>query len=407
MKSISKIILLAAIVQLLISQSCRKETDPLDDNEYLLSVTREVTMTKENVITLVNLGATQIPQISEILPDIQSGVIVYSITYKTSFMGEDVIASGLIAIPSVPGTYPILSFQNGTNTLHSNAPSVNPYYPAYQLLQCIASSGYVVVIPDYLGFGASDNMVHPYLHKESTVQTIIDMFYAMQEFDEDIAKDIKVSNEFFLVGYSQGGWATLALLKEVENNYQADFTVKAASCGAGPYDLGYFNSYILGQGTYPMPVFLAYIANAYSEYDLYANPLSDLFNDPYAGRIPGLYDGQHDDSQINDQLNVNISVLFRAAYISGYSTSPAYQGVRDALADNSITGWDCSVPLLFIHGTADNYVIPELSSRMHTAMLNAGADPLKCLYITLDGLDHSEGAVPAVLGALEFFKTHR
>ncbi|MCK7542050.1 MAG: hypothetical protein MZV63_69765 [Marinilabiliales bacterium] len=61
-----------------------------------------------------------------------------------------------------------------------------------------------------------------------------------------------------------------------------------------------------------MPVYLAYIANAYSEYDLYANPLTDLFNDPYAGRIPGLYDGLHSSDQINAELNININTLFKA-----------------------------------------------------------------------------------------------
>jgi hypothetical protein len=36
-------------------------------------------------------------------------------------------------------------------------------------------------MPDYLGFGSSDNMFHPYLHKESTVQTVLDMLRAVDE----------------------------------------------------------------------------------------------------------------------------------------------------------------------------------------------------------------------------------
>jgi pimeloyl-ACP methyl ester carboxylesterase len=370
------------MLTLLLVQSCRKESDPFDDNEYLLSASRVLTLTKDNIVTLVNIASTQYPVVSEIVPDIQSGVIVYAITYKTDFMDEDVTASGLIAIPSGAGTYPFLSYQNGTNTLHKNAPSENPNYPLYQLLECVASTGYVVVISDYLGFGASDDMVHPYLHKQSTVQTVIDMLFALREFDEDIAKDITVSNECFLLGYSQGGWATLSLLEEMERNYSSDFNVKAASCGAGPYDLDYFNSYVLGLAEYPMPVFLAYIADAYSEYDLYANPLSDLFNESYASIIPGLYYGMHDIDQINDQLTVYISDLFSAEYIEGYAGSSTYSGVRDALAANSIEGWNSSVPILFMHGTADNYV-------------------------TMPGLDHSEGVIPAGLGGLEFFKTYR
>ena len=409
MKSKIRILgLVPILLALLMMQSCHKEEpDPFTDNTYLVSSTLEYMRTKENMVTLLNYAAILYPEAAEIIPDVQSGVNVYSISYKTTFKGHDVTASGLIIIPSVPGPYPVLAYQNGTNTLNSIAPSVDPDYQAYQFLQCIASTGYVVVMADYLGFGVSDDMAHPYLHKESTVQTIVDMLYSLEEFDEDIAKDITTSNEYFLLGYSQGGWATLALLDAMENDYGSDFTVKAASCGAGPYDLSYFNSYVLGLTEYPMPVFLGYISNAYSEYDLFANPLTDLYNEPYASRIPDLYDGMHSSGQINDQLTVSIADLFKADYISGYSTSAAYLGVRDALAANSIQGWNSSVPLLFLHGTADDYVMPELSVRMHEAMIDAGTSPLTCLYEPMQDLNHSGGIVPAGLAGLAFFKTYR
>ena len=40
----------------------------------------------------------------------------------------------------------------------------------YQLVEIIASLGYVVVIADYPGFGESSQIPHPYLIKEPTVQ---------------------------------------------------------------------------------------------------------------------------------------------------------------------------------------------------------------------------------------------
>lgn len=409
MKSKIRILaLLPVLLPLLLMQACsEKEPDPFEDNLFLASSNVEFMRTKENMVTLLNYAAILYPEVADLIPEVKSGVNIYSVTYNTTFMGEDVLASGLIMIPSVPGSYPVLSYQNGTNTLNANAPSVDPDYQAYQFLQCVASTGYVVVLADYLGFGVSDDMAHPYLHKESTVQTIVDMLYSLDEFDEDVAKDITVSDEYFLLGYSQGGWATLALLDAMENDYGSDFTVKAASCGAGPYDLSYFNSFVLSLTEYPMPVFLGYISNAYTEYDLFANPLTDLYNDPYAGLIPDLYDGMHSSEQINAQLTVSIAELFKAGYINGYSTSAAYQGVRDALTANSIEGWNSSVPLLFLHGTADDYVFPVLSERMHDAMLDAGTSPLNCMYVPMQDLDHSGGIVPAGLAGLEFFQAYR
>jgi pimeloyl-ACP methyl ester carboxylesterase len=400
--------LITLLIPILVAQSCRKdEPDPFDDNVYLLSSEVEMMRTKENIINILTLAATQYQAAAEIIPDVISGVNVYSVTYNTEFQGETVIASGLICVPTAPGTYPILSFQNGTNTLHSEAPTANPQELGYQMIEYIASAGYVVILPDYLGFGASKNMAHPYLHKESTVRSVVDMLRAVSEFDEDIAKDISVTNECYIIGYSQGGWATLALLDALENDYASEFSVKAASCGAGPYDLEAFNEHVLGLTSYPMPVFLGYIANAYTTYNLYSNPLSDIFNDPYAGLIPGLYDGLHNSEQINNQLITSISGLFTEGYMSGFASDQKYYGVRNALAENSIMAWNTNVPILFLHGTADNYVMPFLSENMHQLMINEGASPLSCIYVTMEGLDHSQAAVPAMLAGYEFFKTFR
>ena len=408
-KNLKLLAILFLLAPLLLMQSCSKDPDPdpFADNDYLLTSDLLLMRTKENIISVLTIVGTQYPAVSEIIADVVSGVNIYKITYRTEFKGTEVTASGLICIPSVPGTYPVLSFQNGTNTLHSAAPTADPQGLQYQMIEYIASTGYVVIIPDYLGFGASKQMAHPYLHKESTVRSVVDMLYSVAEFDTDVAKDITVTDECYLIGYSQGGWATLAVTEALEKNYGSDFTVKAASCGAGPYDLGYVNSYVLGQTQYPMPVYIAYIANAYSQYDLYTNELSDLFNSPFAGRIPGLFDGLHSFDQINAQLSTEVAVLFKAEYISGYSTSATFQGVRNAMAANSIQGWDTNVPILFTHGTADDQVMPVLSENMHNAMTAAGSSPVTCLYVSLNGLDHGSGAVPSVMAGLEFFKGFR
>jgi pimeloyl-ACP methyl ester carboxylesterase len=408
-KNLKLLALLFLLTPLLLMQSCSKDPDPdpFADNTYLLTSELEMMRTKENIISVLTIAATQYPAVADIIADVISGVNVYSITYTTEFQGTEVTASGLIAIPSVPGTYPVLSFHNGTNTLHSAAPTADPEGLTYQLIEYIAGTGYVVIIADYLGFGASKQMAHPYLHKESTVRSLVDMLYSVDEFDEDVAKDITVTDECYLMGYSQGGWATMALLESLENDYSADFTVKAASGGAGPYDLGYVNSYVLGQTQYPMPVYIAYIANAYSHYDLYTNELTELFNEPYAGRIPGLFDGLHSSDQINAQLNVNVAELFKGEYISGYSTSATYQSVRNAMTANSVQGWDSNVPVLLLHGTADTHVMPVLSEDLHNDMIAAGSSPVTCLYVSMNGLDHGTGAVPAIMAALEFFKAYR
>ncbi len=403
--TIRLLLLLSVTAALFVVQSCKKDEDPFAGNLHLLSAERAATWTQSNVLTLLTTAATMYPEISDVKNDVKSGMIVYSITYKTTFKGEEVTASGLVAVPDKEGDYPVLSFQNGTNTLYANAPSVNPFYTLYEMLECVASTGYVVVIPDYLGFGASEDIFHPYLHKESTVTSIIDMLRALSELDTDIAKNITFLNEYYLMGYSQGGWATLALLEEIDKNYSSDFNVAGCTCGAGPYDIEYFNSYVLGLTEYPMPSFLGYIAKAYSDHDLFTNPLTDLFKQPYATNIETYFDGMHSTGQINDELTTIIADLFTANYISGFATSPDYLSIREALAANSIEAWDTSVPLLFTHGADDVYVPPVISTNMYNAMINAGTSSANCSIISLPGLDHTEGIVPACMAGLTFFKT--
>jgi len=401
------VVIIIFLLPLLIVQSCKEKIDPFADNTYLMSSEREVTLTRQNILALLNTAKTMYPGVTAIIPDVVSGVLIEKITYITSFKGEDIIVSALVAMPSEPGEYPVLIYQNGTNTLYANAPTVNPYYTLYQLLECAASTGYIVVVADYIGFGVSEDIAHPYLHKESTVNTLVGALFALKEFDEDVAKNITILDEHYLMGYSQGGWATLALLKKLELDYSADFNVAGATCGAGPYDISYFNSYILGLTTYPMPIFLGYIAHAYTVHELFTSDLTDLFNDPYDGRITDLYDGMHSSDQINTQLTTSISGLFKADYIAGYASSSAYQSVRDALVANSITAWDCNVPLLFTHGTADVYVPPVLSENIYSDMIDAGTSNITCTYVTLTDMDHSSGIVPAGLAGLAFFKTLR
>jgi len=140
-----------------------------------------------------------------------------------------------VCVPAKPGDYPVLSFQNGTNTLNASAPSEFPSDYSYQMIELIASLGYIVVISDYPGFGASASIPHPYLVKEPTVRSLVDNFYAVKELALSELQGINLINEYYLLGYSQGGWATLALHKALENEYSEDFDLIGSACGAGPY----------------------------------------------------------------------------------------------------------------------------------------------------------------------------
>ena len=398
----NSISLLLIILLIIIVTSCRK-TPEKPDYDYFVSRELAVTYTTATITGLLTTGVQQYPELSAILQYVKSDINVYKVVYKTEISGESIEASGLVCVPALPGEYPVISFQNGTNTVNAYAPSEFVINPSYQLVEFIASMGFVVVIPDYPGFGKSKQIPHPYLIAEPTVRSITDMLYAVEESCEyDEFSGISTLNEYYLVGYSQGGWATLALHKALELDYGDDFNLQGSVCGAGPYNLYDLLQEMTGLSEYPMPYYLGYIINAYTWYDQFTNPVSGLLNEPYATRVGTLFNGTLSGSQINEQLTTSITGLFSADFISGFAGSATYSSVREALKRNSVSAWNTARPILFVHGEGDTHVSVTATHTIYDKMLDAGTSPDLCSKIIFPGLDHGDAVLPAMIEGLDF-----
>jgi hypothetical protein len=203
--------------------------------------------------------------------------------------------------------------------------------------------GFIVVMPDYIGFGSSANLPHPYLHAASTTQSILDLLRAVKELGTESQIVAKPTSDLFIFGYSQGGWASMELQKAIEANYSSEFKLIASSGGAGPYTIEYIDQYITSQTEYPMPFYLAYLLNAYKTIGVISNPLSDFFQAPYAAKIPGLFDGLHSGGAINAELTDTIANLLTPEFRTQYATNPKFSEIKSAFLANSITPWNSGV----------------------------------------------------------------
>ncbi|WP_093198432.1 alpha/beta hydrolase family protein [Siphonobacter aquaeclarae] len=128
---------------------------------------------------------------------------IYRITYKTKLEDETpIVASGLIYLPSQPvaAKYPLVSFQHATAYSQEEAPSGgNLVSPAFSYPLLYVTHGYIVVCPDYIGYGESSQVSHPYEHRQTLARATADMLKAAREFLG--AKEVW-NNELFLSGYS-------------------------------------------------------------------------------------------------------------------------------------------------------------------------------------------------------------
>ncbi len=384
----------------------KSDDDKQPTDQYLVShekVTSYLPAFIESILTGIG---NDFPGLTPIISEIEHGVTVYKINYETTFDGDDIIASGLVSIPTSMGEFPVLSYQNGTNTEHSKAPSVSPDNELFLLLEFMASTGFIVTIPDYLGFGTSENMFHPYLDKESTIQSVLDMQRAVKELVANHLNDeigLELNNDYYITGYSQGGWTTMQLQKAIEQNYSEAFNLRASACAAGPYDLNYINEYVLNLEDYPMPYFLGYIFNSYYNLDGITTPIEEVFQAPYDSKVLTLYDGTKSGTEINDLLDTKISRLFTAEYINGYNTDAKYASIKDMLTVNSITAWKATTPTLLIHGTKDTFVPPQVTDRIFQNFLSEGVGVDKIKMLPLPGATHQSAAVPAGIAAITWF----
>jgi len=389
--------------------SCNKNNEnEKPANEYFISTEVKSNITTQDALAnFIKLS----PDAAGIGFFLKSDVEVQKIVYKTTFKNKNIQASGLVCMPKTPGDYPIFSFQNGTNTLHSDAPSVAfgssfaNYNDLYQVLASVASMGFIVVVPDYIGFGASSNQVHPYLNAASSTQCILDMLRATKELCNVDTIAAKPTNDLFLFGYSQGGWATMQLQKTIEKNYSSEFSLKASSCGAGPYSIEYMNEFIISQTTYPMPYFLTYLLNSYNSLELMTNPLSDFIQAPYAALIPSLYDGEHSGGAINSALTTKMADLLTPEYRTSYATSSKFTGIKAAFLANSIAAWPTTTPTKLYHGADDVFIPLSSSQKMLADFKTAGVTDSQMQLVIIPGTDHQTAIFPVGMQTILWFLT--
>jgi pimeloyl-ACP methyl ester carboxylesterase len=390
--------------------SCKKANDlspEINNYTYFVSNDLKFEVSAQSIQSNLTMAQFIYPEISPLVPLAQNDVNVQKIIYNTTFQNKTIQASGLVYLPKAAGNYPVLCFQNGTNTQHSLAPSVVLNSDMLFMLESVASMGFIVVIPDYIGFGASSNLPHPYLMAQSTTQSIIDMLRAMNEFTSGEKIVAKPTKDLYIYGYSQGGWATMLLQKEIETKYSSEFNLVASSCAAGPYSLAYMNNYICSQIDYPLPYFLSYVLNAYTTLGMVSNPLSDFIQAPYAAEIPGLFDGNKSGGTIDASLTTKMDDLLTTEYRGQYATNPKFSALNAAFIANSISPWAMATSTRLYHGVIDDEVPASLSQKTFDDLKSAGTSDSKIQLILLPDLGHTDGIVPVSIQTILWFMEMR
>ena len=379
------------LILILFSCSIQEENTRIHIDTY----TKLFSITKDNILEIV-----QASEFENLEGYLKHDISLYTITYNTTYNGKKIKASGLVAFPDTDNGMPILNFNHGTTSLHADAPTEDLIQ--YSFFANAASAGYIFVIPDYLGFGISDDIVHPYYRSDITGQTVVDMIRATKELAE--IEGYNFNGDIFLSGYSEGGFATMSAHYNLENNNYSGLNLVASAPASGGYDISGMLDYFLSKDTYHVPYYIAYVAIGYkTSYD-WILPLSSIFNEPYASIIPEYFNGKYSGYEINSVLSDDISELLTSNFINNIYSDLELKIIVDAFEENSLDQWVPKNKMIMYHGTDDITVPYQNSVDTYSNFISLGADKNTVEFIDLNGENHSSGSLPYIIDLFDKFE---
>ncbi len=342
--------------------------------------------------TLVGFGA--------FAPQLKYDATYYKFVYKTTYHGQLIQVSGILGIPlNTPKAPALLSAQHGTMFRQADSPSNFPN--TFTGFELFASAGFVTVIPDFIGLGVSSGVVQPYYDKATSASTVVDMLKAAKYFLQQ--QNIALNQNLFLIGYSEGGYVTMAAQQEIETNSQQQLTLTAAAEGAGGYDLTGMLTGIATVPTYATPSFLALILQGYNTTYSWNRPYTDFFQAPYAARIPALLDGTKDRATIDAQLTTSPAALFTPAFYAALGTTSGEPVLKQQLTDNGFGSWVPRSPTRLYHGTNDESVFYQTSVTTFARFQAAGATNVT--FVPIPGGMHQTSIMPMMADALPWLQS--
>ncbi|MEP6646345.1 MAG: T9SS type A sorting domain-containing protein [Saprospiraceae bacterium] len=341
--------------------------------------------------------------------NVDYAVDLYRITYKTlDIHNQPDTASGLLVLPQVPHStlLPIVVYEHGTSSGPTDVPS--QLRGGYEVALAYASFGFATLAPDYLGLGDARGF-HPYLHAATEASASLDFLFAGYEFLEthDPSYD---PNFLFIAGYSQGGHASAALHKLIDDYWSIIIPVTAATHMSGPYSMsGVMRDKLLSDESYGSPAYLAYIIMGLNQaYPLY-NDIHEIFKEPFVTDIQKFYNGTINLTTLNSQLITELSSggdtvakrMLQDTVLASILANPDNR-INLALKDNDLFNWAPGEPTRLYYCGADEQVPFRNSIVADSVMNELGAPDVKSENLN-PTYGHEACVFPAVLSSIQFF----
>jgi len=345
------------------------------------------------------LTANGVP--SGIVP-IRNGLDVYRITYNTiSYDSSATIATGTLFLPQGSGTCkkPIFNYCHGTIIKKADAPSYK--VGEYVIGICFGANGMITTMPDYLGLGPVSPGLHPYIHAHSEATASIHMIRSSKYFMDSL--NYNYSDQLFLSGYSQGGHASMATHKMMEEHHSAEFpNIVMSAPLSGPYDVsGVQAEVITKDSSYGSPGYLPFVIFSYNMvYNMYSN-WDAVLDTPYNTVVPPLMDGSVGLGTVENFIPDTPNLILLPALLDSFENFPNHP-FRQVLALNNLWDWVPNAPVRMGYCESDELVSYKNAIACRDSMIARGATDVQA-FSANSTLSHSNCALFALLAVNGLF----
>ncbi len=339
-------------------------------NDFLVSYEKVTTFSKEEL-----KAKWKENKIKEFITPVRYSVDVYEIIYKSRWHdGSEILASGFYYLPQdCAEALPTMVMNHGTTLKKEFDVELGGLQ-----VGCIAfaTDGYAAAFPHYIGLGKGDKH-HLYQIAESEAFANIDMLRAIREFNAD--QGVQSNHQLFITGYSQGGHATMAAHKLIQEEYYTEFQVTASSPMSGAYDMTGVQAGVMFE-KYNHQAYLPYLLlslNEQYQLDLKETPWGDnfydVFKEPYKSIIEEKLNHDHKLRDVSKLLPEVPADMIQDHLVEEFRSNPDFIFTQK-LAENNNYDWKPESPMQLCYCKNDEQVTYKNAFLAHETMKANGAE---------------------------------
>lgn len=331
------------------------------------------------------------------------GVDIYEVVYMAPWVdGTMIRASGLYFVPKSKAgeKLPVAVYHHGTQ-LEKKRESFDKS-GQQGISMGLAADGFITLMPDYYGIGEGDK-VHLYQHAWSEAMSTIYMLFAMDQLNKLLG--IERNNDIYLTGYSQGGHATMAAHKYLQELNSPLYKVVASAPMSGAYDMSGVQAEVMFK-EYSQPFYLPYLLISYDHaYDVWEGDIYEVFKSPYDTIIPPFFKGERNLRDFNKVLPEVPADMLKPELVEAFKTDPQFP-MRQKIELNNLYEWAPEAPVLLCYCEGDEQVYYKNSIVANDVMKQKGAKDVRLRRVSKE-FDHNTCALFAVMDTKYFFQNIR